>query len=206
MPRHGIPSRTSILLLDDFSETFESHLATTDLDKRTHYGTNHVAKETVGLDGEHPFVFAELRPFSMHNTAIIGLHIGVELAETRKIGVVEQGFCRTVHGLEVQRFSDNPAHELAVEGCMNQALDLLYLQEIDPERYQSDKYTVFVATHDKVMKTVFETVHDETRYDCFSIDSYFEYLCDTLSDKKREKYTQILKELCKNHADESSLE
>lgn len=89
--------------------------------------------------------------------------------------------------------------ELAIEGCMNQALDLLYLQEIDPERYRSDKYTVLVATHDKVMKTVFETVHDETKYNCFSIDSYFEYLCDTLSDKKREKYAQILKELYKNH-------
>lgn len=89
--------------------------------------------------------------------------------------------------------------ELAVEGCMNQALDLLYLQEIDQERYPSDKYTIFVATHDKVMKTVFETIHDDTKYNYVSIDSYFEYLCATLSDKKREKYTQILKELYKKH-------
>lgn len=89
--------------------------------------------------------------------------------------------------------------ELAVEGCMNQALDLLYLQEIDPRRYQSDKYTLFVATHDKVMKTVFETIHDDTKYNPVSIDSYFEYLCAALSVEKREKYMQILKELYKNH-------
>lgn len=94
---------------------------------------------------------------------------------------------------------DYAIDELTVEGCMNQALDLLYLQEIDPGRYPSDKYTLFVATHDKVMKTVFETIHDDTMYNPFDVESYFDYLCASLSNKKREKYAQILKNLYKNH-------
>ena len=97
MPRHRIPCRASVLLLNDLAETFESHLATAYLDKRTHHSTHHVAKEAVGLDSKDPFMLAELCPLGMHDTEIVGLHIGMKLTEAGEVNVLEKNLGSLVH-------------------------------------------------------------------------------------------------------------
>ena len=55
-------------------------------------------------------------PFDIE--AVVGLYIGMQLAEAGEVGIVEQGFGRTVHGFEVQRLAYDAAHELASEGIL----------------------------------------------------------------------------------------
>ena len=109
MPRHGVPCRATVLLLNDLTEAFEGHLATAYLDKRTHHGTNHIAKEAIGLDGEHPFVLTEWCPFGVHDATIVGLHIGVELAETGEVDVFKKYLGSLVHLRKVECVVQSPS-------------------------------------------------------------------------------------------------
>ncbi len=82
-------------------------------------------------------------------------------------------------------------------GCMNQAMDLYYFQEIDPRRYSKDNYTIMLATHDLVMKEIFTTTCDSNGIN--TIDDFIIKLCSNVSDKKRKKYTNIIMNEFKNH-------
>lgn len=92
------------------------------------------------------------------------------------------------------KYTDN---ESAIWGCKNEAMDLLYLQSLDPRRYPSDKYTLMVATHDKVLKKIFETVNDVSRYR--DISDYFNLLCADMSEQKKNSYVQILEDAYAKH-------
>lgn len=64
--------------------------------------------------------------------------------------------------------------EETINGCINEAFDLLYIQEIDPRRYPSDKYTLFFATQDNLLSKIFEMVNDREKYG--NIEEYLEVL------------------------------
>ena len=73
--------------------TVEVHLASTHFKQRTHYGSYHVSQEAVSLDGEYPLsVF--LLPFRLHHAAVVGFDVGVQFAETGKIGVLKRSIFR----------------------------------------------------------------------------------------------------------------
>lgn len=91
-------------------------------------------------------------------------------------------------------YTDN---EKAILGCKNEAMDLLYIQSLDTTRYPSDKYTFMLATCDIVLKEVFETVNDVSKYR--DLNSYFNLLCSDMSEQKRKRYVQILEEAYTEH-------
>ena len=70
---------TAVFLLDDFTELLDGQYTTPDIKKGAHYGTNHIAEETVSCDGELPLNGGDLCPFSVHDAAGVGLHVSVEL-------------------------------------------------------------------------------------------------------------------------------
>ena len=88
-------------------------------------------------------------------------------------------------------------NQRAILGCKNQAMDLLYIQNLDTTRYPSDKYTYMLATCDNVLKAVFETVNDVSKYR--GLNSYFNLLCSDMSEHKRRCYVQILEEAYIEH-------
>ena len=89
-------------------------------------------------------------------------------------------------------------NEIAViNGCINEAYDLLYVQEIDPSRYPSDKYTMFFVTQDNLLFQVFELVNDRTKYS--TLDEYLEVLFNGFSYKKRSGYLEFFKEKYSQH-------
>ena len=58
--------------------------------ERSHYGAYHIAQKAVGSDGKHPLlnvvVYAiATAPMSFGDVAVVGFHIGVQLAERSKI-------------------------------------------------------------------------------------------------------------------------
>lgn len=84
-----------------------------------------------------------------------------------------------------------------INGCINEAYDLLYLQEIDPNRYPSDKYTLFFATQDNLLFRVFEMVNDRTKYS--TVDEYLDILFEGFSTKKRSSFMEYFKEKLSHH-------
>lgn len=80
--------------------------------------------------------------------------------------------------------------ETVIKGCSNQARDLQYLQDINPDRYPSDEYILMCVTNENDMRKVFELVNDRTRY--YDIDSYLKVLCSCFPmNRREEKYTFI---------------
>lgn len=87
--------------------------------------------------------------------------------------------------------------EGTINGCINEAFDLLYIQEIDPRRYPSDKYTLFFATQDKLLAKIFELVNDREKYS--NIDEYLAVLFAGFSNRKREEYINSFKQMLEKH-------
>lgn len=80
--------------------------------------------------------------------------------------------------------------ETIIKGCSNQARDLQYLQDINPDRYPSNQYVLMCVTNENDMRRVFELVNDRTRY--HDIDSYFKVLCSCFpTNRQEEKYSFI---------------
>lgn len=84
-----------------------------------------------------------------------------------------------------------------INGCINEAFDLLYVQEIDPRRYPSDKYTLFLATQDNLLAKIFELVNDRTRYS--NKAEYLKVLFAGFSNKKRDAYIKSFERMLENH-------
>ena len=91
----------------------------------------------------------------------------------------------------------NKNNKKVIHGCKNEAMDIYYFQEIDPRRYQSDKYTFLVATHDSVMRDVFENAFDFTGMS--SKDDFLIKLCSYAPEVKRNKYIEIVLRESHNH-------
>lgn len=88
-------------------------------------------------------------------------------------------------------------NDKVLHGCMNEAMDIYYFQEIDPRRYPSDKITFMLATHDKVMKDVFQIVYCQDGIE--TIEQYLIKLCNYAPKSKRDIFTKILLEEFHNH-------
>lgn len=100
--RSRCPGPSAVLAFDDPSESLDGQFPPSDFKQGAHDGTYHVAQETVSLYGENPLGIARLLPAGVHDTAVVGLHVRVELAETGKVGVVEKGSGCFVHEGEVR--------------------------------------------------------------------------------------------------------
>ena len=87
--------------------------------------------------------------------------------------------------------------EETINGCINEAFDLLYIQEIDPQRYPSDKYTLFFATQDNLLSKIFEMVNDREKYS--NIEEYLEVLFSGFSSKKRVEYINSFSIMLEQH-------
>ncbi len=87
--------------------------------------------------------------------------------------------------------------EETINGCINEAFDLLYIQEIDPRRYPSDKYTLFFATQDNLLSKIFEMVNDREKYS--NIEEYLAVLFAGFSNRKREEYINSFKQMLEKH-------
>ena len=109
MTGHGSASTAAILLLDDLTELVDAHLATAYLEKGAHDGTHHITQEAVGLDDEAPLVITHLFPSGLHDAAVIGSHIGMELAEAGEVSIVEEATGSFVHPLKVGRMEGSLA-------------------------------------------------------------------------------------------------
>ena len=88
-------------------------------------------------------------------------------------------------------------NEKVIHGCMNEAMDLYYFQEIDPRRYPSDQYTLMIATQDIVMKDVFSSAFDFEGLS--SMDEYITRLCCNAPKVKKEAYTKYVLNEYHNH-------
>ena len=88
MSWYGFPSGTAVFALDDGAEFFQTHLAFAHLQQSADDGPDHVAQETVGFDAEHQQSVL-FQPLCLHDLAVVGLHLGVQLAEAGKVGVVK---------------------------------------------------------------------------------------------------------------------
>ncbi len=85
----------------------------------------------------------------------------------------------------------------AIKGCKNEAMDLLYMQELDPRRYPSRDLSFIMATHDIVMRDVFCTVFDKS--DIKVVEEYLCYLCSYAPREKQNKYQEKLLECLRKH-------
>lgn len=79
------------------------------IDQGAHDGPHHVAQEAVGRDGKHPPLAVKWRPLGVCHLAIVGFHVGVQLAERREIGVQPQPAGCLVHQVEVKLVVACPA-------------------------------------------------------------------------------------------------
>ena len=62
---------------------------------------NHVTQEAVGTNGKDPRHVVHLRPGGLHDAAVVGLHVRMQLAEAGEVGILEQRTGRLVHPVEV---------------------------------------------------------------------------------------------------------
>jgi len=105
---YAVARIATVLALDDLSESFDGEMASAYFDKSADDGTDHVAQETVGLYGEHPSVVVAWSPSGMHDAAVVGLHIGVQLAETGKVSVEGKAVGGSIHEVEIEDVAHTP--------------------------------------------------------------------------------------------------
>ena len=101
MGRHGSAGTAAVFLLYHLAKFLYSHLTTTHLEQSAHYGTHHIAEEAVGLDYKAPLVLVHLLPSGLHDAAVVGGHIGMELAEAGEVHIIEEAASSLVHPLKV---------------------------------------------------------------------------------------------------------
>ena len=106
-----------VFRLNHPAESFYRKLASSHFDERTDHRPHHVAQEPVGLDSKYPFVRTRLLPTGVHDAAIIGLHIGMQLTETRKVGIFEKHRGGFIHPLEI-KWLEHPPRIMPKEGVL----------------------------------------------------------------------------------------
>ena len=86
----------AVLALDDGAELLQSHAPLPYLQQGADDGPHHVAQETVGLDAEHQQTVL-FKPTRLHDLAVVGLHLGMNLRETCKVLVLEKHVGSLLH-------------------------------------------------------------------------------------------------------------
>ena len=123
--RNRCASRTTVFLLNDLTELVNGQHPTTYIQKGAHNGSHHIAEEPVCCDGELPGGYAflsrdsaihasmmalaahsvdggDLFPTGMHDAAVVGLHICVELGEGSEVNVVKEGLSCLIHLVKIK--------------------------------------------------------------------------------------------------------
>ncbi len=101
MRRHRSAGFAAVLALDDGAELFQGHTPFPYLQQGADDGPHHVAQETVGLDTEHQQTVL-LKPTRFHDLAVVGLHLSMDLRETRKVLVFKEDVGGFLHLGNVQ--------------------------------------------------------------------------------------------------------
>ena len=100
--RDGIASRAAVFLFDDVAEPVDAEHTAPYVEQGAYDGTDHVAKEAVGRDGELPLRGSDLFPPRMSDVAVVRLYVRVEFRERSEVCVVEQRLCSLVHLFKIQ--------------------------------------------------------------------------------------------------------
>ena len=82
---HTLACLSAFLPLYHESELVYCHPATTNFNKRTDNGSNHISQESVCTYNEHPTAISQIFPFCFRNLAKSGLYISMRFAKTSKI-------------------------------------------------------------------------------------------------------------------------
>ena len=100
--RNRCASRTTVFLLNDLTELVNGQHPTAHIQKGAHNGSHHIAEEPVCCDGELPLDGGNLFPTGMHDAAVVGLHICVELGEGSEVNVVKEGLSCLIHLVKIK--------------------------------------------------------------------------------------------------------
>ena len=92
----------AVFLFDDAAEPLDGEFAAPHVEQGAYDGAHHVTQESVGRDGEY-LLFPLALPAGEGHPAVVGLYVGVQLAEAGKIGVSVELLGRLVHPVEVER-------------------------------------------------------------------------------------------------------
>ena len=82
---HALACLSAFLTLYNESELVYCHPATTNFNKRTDNGSDHVSQKSVRTYNEHPTAISQIIPFCFRNLAKSGLYICMRFAKTSKI-------------------------------------------------------------------------------------------------------------------------
>ena len=80
MARHGDTCLATIFGLDDPTQAISSHSSSSDLQQCPNNSPHHITQEAVGRDRKDPHI-ALFFPMGLLDTAVVGLHVGMQLAE-----------------------------------------------------------------------------------------------------------------------------
>ena len=101
MGRHGGPGLAAVLALDHGAELLQGHAPLPYLQQGADDSPHHIAQEPVRLDAEHQQTVL-LKPTCLHDLAVVGLHLGVNLRETRKVLILKEDIRRFLHLCDIQ--------------------------------------------------------------------------------------------------------
>lgn len=101
MRRHRGAGLAAVLAFDDGTELLQGHAPFPYLQQSAYDGSHHVAQKTVRLDAEHQQPIL-LKPTRLHDLAVVGLHLGMHLRETREVLIFKKHISRLLHLADVQ--------------------------------------------------------------------------------------------------------
>lgn len=101
--RHALTGGGALTPSNYSVELVEGDAVTAYFHESADHGTHHIAEEAVGGDAEIPGIIAVGYPAGLSDIAKGGLHIGVTLAKSAKVGDVEQVGGGLVHQVEIER-------------------------------------------------------------------------------------------------------
>jgi len=117
MSRYRITRHTAILSFYNTPQATLIETSPTRFKQRTGDGAYHVSQKTVRPDGKDICVFLSVPP-GIINSADVGFHIGMQLAETGKISVFHQHATHLVHTPHIG-FKMNPVGQFMQERILD---------------------------------------------------------------------------------------
>ncbi len=89
--------------------------------------------------------------------------------------------------------------EKVIHGCKNEAMDLYYMQQLDPRRYPSEEVTIMLATTDILLKRIFEEYLIANKNSSGDIRLFYNMLCNEMEAGRKKEYIDFLVERSKAH-------
>ena len=100
--RSGTSGAASVLFVDNPGKIADRYFAASYVDECAYDGADHIAQETVRRNREEQQIFVLVFPCGMRHPTEVGLVVGMQLAETRKIAMGEQQCCGFIHFIHVE--------------------------------------------------------------------------------------------------------